>query len=88
MSLEDIITGLATTDEQGGDIVILCDRGTMDGQAYLSKTKWNTLLNEFDLNLEKLRDRRYDLVIHLSTSADGAEKHYTLNNNEARVEDY
>ena len=35
MSLEDIMAGLATCNENGGDIVILCDRGTLDGSAYL-----------------------------------------------------
>lgn len=34
-----------------------------------------------------LRDRRYDAVIHMVTAADGAEKYYTLANNEARYED-
>lgn len=33
-----------------------------------------------------MRDLRYDLVIHMSTAADGAEEHYTLGNNEARSE--
>ncbi len=66
------MVGLATTDEKGGPIVILSDRGTMDGSAYLDKSLWDTLLNDYELNESKLRDNRYDLVIHLSTSADGA----------------
>lgn len=86
MSLEDIYAGLATTNEDRGNIILLCDRGTMDGSAYMSKKLWNTLLNDFDLNEEKIRDKRYDLIIHLSTSADGAEKYYTNENNEARHE--
>ena len=86
MSLEDIYAGLATTDGDSGNIILLCDRGTMDGSAYMSKAHWNTLLSDFDLNEEKIRDKRYDLIIHLSTSADGAEKYYTNENNEARHE--
>ena len=43
-------------------------------------------MNDYELNERKLRDLRYDLVIHLSTSADGAEKYYTLENNKARAE--
>ena len=35
---------------------------------------------------KKIRDDRYDLVIHLSTAADGAEKFYDLENNKARWE--
>ena len=72
LSLEDIMVGLATTDEKGGPIVILSDRGTMDGSAYLEKSLWDTLLNDYELNESKIRDNRYDLVIHLSTTADGA----------------
>lgn len=33
---------------------------------------------------DHLRDERYDLVIHLSTTADGAENYYSLENNNAR----
>ena len=35
---------------------------------------------------EELRDGRYDQVILLTTAADGAERFYTLENNEARHE--
>jgi hypothetical protein len=33
-----------------------------------------------------LRDRRYEAVIHLETAANGAEKFYTGENNQARYE--
>lgn len=33
-----------------------------------------------------LRDGRYDGILHLVTAADGAEEHYSLDNNEARSE--
>ena len=77
MCLEDIFLGLASTGK-GNKIVLLCDRGCMDGSAYLSKKLWNILINEYGINIKKIRDERYDLVIHLSTAADGAEKFYTL----------
>lgn len=63
------------------NIVLLCDRGTMDGSAYVSKDIWNRIINDYDLNENKLRDFRYDLVIHLSSAADGAVEYYTLENN-------
>ena len=44
----------------------------MDGKAYVSKEVWKRILNDYDLNEHKLRDNWYDLVIHLSTTADGA----------------
>jgi len=40
-----------------------------------------------DYNIVYLRDKRYDVVIHMVTAADGAEKFYTLENNAARYED-
>lgn len=85
MYLEDLFVGIAATGSNE-KIVLVCDRGTMDGSAYLSKNLWNTLLHDYDLVLEKVRDQRYDLVIHLTTAADGAEKYYTLANNQARSE--
>jgi hypothetical protein len=33
-----------------------------------------------------LRDRRYEAVVHLVSAADGAEKFYSKENNEARYE--
>jgi hypothetical protein len=38
------------------------------------------------MNEVYLRDRRYDLVLHMVTAADGAEKFYNLSNNLARYE--
>lgn len=28
--------------------------------------------DEYNLNLEKMRDKRYDMILHLVTAADGA----------------
>lgn len=86
MSLEDVFQGISTT-EGGSKIALLCDRGSMDGSAYVEKKIWNTILTEYNLSEDKIRDERYDLVLHLSTAADGAQKYYTLANNQARSED-
>lgn len=86
ITLEDIFKGISTVEQKNKNIVLICDRGTMDGSAYVSKHIWNRILTDYDLNEHKLRDSRYDLVIHLSTAADGAESYYTLGNNQARSE--
>jgi hypothetical protein len=39
-----------------------------------------------DWNSVNLSYKRYKGVLHLVTAADGAEKYYTLENNQARVE--
>lgn len=66
--------------------VIICDRGAMSGQAYISATEFRKLLVDLDMSVIGLRDRRYDGVIHLHTAALGAEKFYTCGNNAARKE--
>ena len=68
------------------DIVILCDRGLMDGCAYVSKNQWEACLEELGLKTIQLRENRYDGILHLVTAADGAEEFYELETNEARYE--
>jgi predicted ATPase/CYTH domain-containing protein len=70
MSLEDIFIEIAL--EQDQPTIILCDRGVMDGSAYTSENIWQALLDETGWSTIQLRDRRYEAVIHLVTSADGA----------------
>jgi len=84
MALEDHFVELA--EITGGPTVILCDRGVMDGKAYIDPNGWQVLLDENGYNLVNLRDKRYDAVIHLVTAADGATEFYTLANNAARYE--
>ncbi len=72
----------------GQNAVILCDRGVLDGRAYVSSEEWSIILDELSnlgitagggvLSTAKIRDRRYDAVLHLVTAAYGAEKHYSL----------
>lgn len=67
-------------------VVILHDRGIMDGQAYVSSADFSRLLKEYRLTIPDARDLRYDAVFHLRTAALGAEAYYTLANNAARNE--
>lgn len=66
-------------------ILILCDRGLLDGQAYISKKDYLEILKENKLELNFVKNS-YDAVFHLVTTAIGAEKFYTLENNKARME--
>lgn len=45
MSIEDIIIGLATTDNQNQKIIIISDRGTMDHKAYIQPELWQALIH-------------------------------------------
>jgi len=87
MDMEDHFVNLAVLNDNPDDIaVVLCDRGAMDPSAYMKKPEWQALLDEHGWTSVSLRDKRYDGVIHMVTSADGAEEHYSLENNKARYE--
>lgn len=86
ISLEDIFTKIVTINNSSSVCFVLCDRGLMDGSAYLSKEQWEVLLNESGLYEQDIKEDRYDLVIHLTTAADGAPDHYHCENNAARDE--
>ena len=84
MSLEKIFIEIAQTSET--KVIILFDRGVMDGQAYSDPNVWQAILDETGWSTVQLRDRRYEAVIHMMTAAEGAEEFYTDSNNEARYE--
>ena len=73
--------------DMGHKVVILCDRGIMDGQAYVdSNEDFEKLVAELGLSIDSICNDRYHAVIHLRTAALGAEEFYTLENNLARIE--
>mmetsp|Transcript_10829 Transcript_10829/g.25838 ORF Transcript_10829/g.25838 Transcript_10829/m.25838 type:complete len:414 (+) Transcript_10829:150-1391(+) len=84
IALEDSLVRVLKA--RGGKGVLLCDRGGMDGAAYLDDEGWQKVLRERNVCETDLRDSRYNAVFHLVTAADGAEKFYTLENNQVRRE--
>lgn len=84
LMMEDTFLELARNAPQ--PVLIVSDRGTMDISAYMEGTVWQALLDELGLSNIKLRDARYDAVIHMVSAAIGAEEFYTLANNTARTE--
>ncbi|NCS99997.1 AAA family ATPase [Candidatus Parcubacteria bacterium] len=94
---EDFFNSLAEHSNLEKDLrkVILCDRGVLDGAAYVNSIEGSLvyfqrsiLLDEIHgigLGVEEVR-ARYEGVIHLTTAANGAEEFYTLANNSARTE--
>lgn len=65
--------------------VVLYDRGVMDGQAYVGKEEFESLLDQMNLKRSSVMCQ-YDGVFHLVTAAQGAEQFYTTANNEVRSE--
>lgn len=86
-ALEDIFINIATNESQetGRPAVVFCDRGVLDGSAYVSEELWAQIMDEQDFE-NNIRDKRYDAVIHMVTAAEGAEEFYDYGN-EARYED-
>ncbi len=82
---EDNLADIALNMDLRGPIVFLCDRGALDSSAFLDNEMWYSLLGEYNWSEIKLGGR-YDGVIHLATTADGALEHYSLANNPARSE--
>ncbi len=66
-------------------VVLIHDRGIIDGKCYISSEEFSKMLNYFNLTEVEARDR-YDAVFHLVTAANGAEAFYTLENNSSRTE--
>ena len=71
MALEDTFVDIAHNERKPA--VILCDRGLMDGPAYIPNEIWQTVLDQYNWSHVSLRDKRYDAIIHLVTAAEGAE---------------
>lgn len=65
--------------------IIVCDRGLLDDKAYVSDETFKKLIKEFNVTQFELLNR-YNLVMHLTTAADGKEEYYTTSNNGARIE--
>lgn len=67
-------------------ILILYDRGILDGKAYIEEEIFNSILKLFKKKEQYLKEK-YDGIIHLVTAANGAPEFYTLENNTSRTED-
>lgn len=83
LALEDKVMRLAETLTE--PCIVVCDRAVMDISAYIDRKMWLELLDSCGTN-EDVIVKRYDGVVHLSTAARGAEKHYTTANNAQRYE--
>eukprot|EP00011_Vannellida_sp_DIVA3-517-6-12_P009577 CAMPEP_0114608392 /NCGR_PEP_ID=MMETSP0168-20121206/2556_1 /TAXON_ID=95228 ORGANISM="Vannella sp., Strain DIVA3 517/6/12" /NCGR_SAMPLE_ID=MMETSP0168 /ASSEMBLY_ACC=CAM_ASM_000044 /LENGTH=402 /DNA_ID=CAMNT_0001819291 /DNA_START=22 /DNA_END=1227 /DNA_ORIENTATION=- len=87
MQMEDTFMDVARLSTTDAPFLILCDRGVMDPAAYNSKEDFIRMLDALGIDsVTKVKDERYDMVVHLVTAAEGAEAHYRLDNNAARTE--
>lgn len=76
----------ALAERVGGKVLILCDRGTLDGKAFVERAAdFEDLASEIGSDDVTLRDA-YDGVVYLVTAADGALDAYGCTNNAVRTE--
>jgi len=88
---EEIYNEALKVYDKKDNIVIIYDRGLLDNKAYVNNASFTEIINHLSNNLNyPLTEidllERYDLILHLITSADGAEEYYTKENNQARTE--
>lgn len=82
--LEDYFTKMAEIVTQK-PCMIFCDRGLVDGKAYVTDELWQAIMSRMKTTKYNLV-QRYFAIVHMVTAADGAIHAYTLENNQARTE--
>ena len=82
--LENYFETIAKTQRK--KTLIITDRGVCDNFVYCSTENKHKILEDEKWSMDYVSNGRYDMVIHMVTAANGAEEHYTLDNNSARWE--
>lgn len=81
---EDLYNSIANMMDED-KILIMYDRGLMDGQCYVDTKFFKNCIETFCLDISSVM-ARYDAVIHLTSAAKSGESIYTTDNNAARSE--
>lgn len=84
MRVENTFHDLAASRKK--DVLLICDRGVMDGSTYLPHEDWEDMKRGNDWHEVDLRDNRYNQIIHMVSAASGAEAFYTLQGHQTRHE--
>ncbi|KAK2189748.1 hypothetical protein NP493_98g04011 [Ridgeia piscesae] len=84
MQIENTYFDLASSCDS--NCLVICDRGTMDGSAYLAPEQWEKMKCKNKWNNVELRDNRYNQVIHMVSAANGAELFYCTDTHTTRYE--
>lgn len=84
IKIENTFFALAEASER--NCLVICDRGTMDASAFVTKSEWEEILRKNLCDEVDIRDNRYHQVVHMVTSAKGAEQYYTIEHHTTRLE--
>lgn len=78
---------LAAADRVTSDkVLVVCDRGLMDGGGYLSDEEFDEIMREHEMTREEAF-ARYGAVFHLESVAKGEHGAYSNQTNASRMED-
>lgn len=67
MMVEDSYFHLAEASKR--NVLVICDRGTMDASAFVKPEEWQLIMNRNQWNPVELRDKRYSQIIHMVRGA-------------------
>lgn len=84
IQIENSFFALAEASER--NCLVICDRGTMDASAFVTKDQWEDILSKNLCDEVDIRDNRYHQVVHMVTSAKGAEQFYSIEDHATRKE--
>lgn len=84
IQIENSFFALAEASER--NCLVICDRGTMDASAFVTKDQWEDILAKNLCDEVDIRDNRYHQVVHMVTSAKGAEQFYSIEDHATRKE--
>jgi len=84
IQIENTFFALAEASDR--NCLVICDRGTMDASAFVTKDEWEQILSKNNCDEVDIRDNRYHQVVHMVTSAKGAEKFYSIEDHATRKE--
>ena len=74
LASERAFTSIA--ERTGRPTIVVMDRGLLDGKGYVPSAElWAQIISRHGVDEQYLLDR-YDAIVHLVTSAEGAERHY------------
>lgn len=79
-------TFFSVAEAMNKNVLVICDRGTMDASAFISPKEWDDILQRNGWNDVELRDNRYNQVIQMVSAANGAEKFYSVEDHSCRSE--
>jgi len=84
IQIENSFFALAEASQR--NCLVICDRGTMDPSAFVNKEEWEEILQRNGCDEVDIRDNRYHQVVHMVTSAKGAERFYSIVDHATRTE--